>query len=151
MPGRRVISATLAETVGGEAKYSDGYYDTVFMSSRGGSVYDRTFMEGFIRPGVGLNNWTSHTNYLAQGIAQSSDEVMSMYVQRNYGQTTHKLQRLPLRTDGFASLNAGYDGGEFVTKPFFFEGSLLTINNRWHFSLPLQSIVQFVIARDLRI
>ena len=51
-----------------------------------------------------------------------------MYVQRNYGQTTHKLQRLTLRTDGFASMNAGYDGGEFVTKPLKFDGSRLVIN-----------------------
>ncbi len=128
MPGRRVVSATQAEAIGGEAKYSGDCSDTVFMSSRGGSLYDRTFMEGFIRPGVGLNNWTSRTNYPTRGIVQSSDAVMSMYVQRNYGQTTHKLQRLTLRTDGFASMNAGYEGGEFVTKPFVFRGNRLTLN-----------------------
>lgn len=128
MPGRRVVSTTQAESIGGEAKYSGDCSDTVFMSSRGGSTYDRTFMEGFIRPGVGLNNWTSRTNYPTRGIVQSSEDVMSIYVQRNYGQTTHKLQRLTLRTDGFASMGADYDGGEFITKPLIFTGSRLIIN-----------------------
>lgn len=128
MPGRRVVSTAQAEAIGGEAKYSGDCSDTVFMSSRGGNRYDRTFMEGFIRPGVGLNNWTSRTNYPTRGLVQSSDSTMSLFVQRNYGQTTHHLQRLTLRTDGFASLNAGYDGGEFITKPVTFDGSRLVIN-----------------------
>ena len=128
MPGRRVVTAAQAEAIGGEAKYSGDCSDTVFMSSRGGSAYDRTFMEGFIRPGVGLNNWTSRTNYPTRGIVQSSSDVMSMYVQRNYGQTTHKLERLTLRTDGFVSVNAPYAGGEMITKPFVFAGSRLVIN-----------------------
>jgi len=33
-----------------------------------------------------------------------------------------------LRTDGFASVNAGYEGGEMVTKPFTFVGRELMIN-----------------------
>ena len=128
MPGRRVVSAAQAEEIGSQNQYSGDCSDTVFMTSRGGSVYDRTFMEGFIRPGVGPSNWTSRTNYPTRGIIQSSDEVMSMYVQRDYGQPTHKLQRLTLRTDGFASVNAGYDAGEFTTKPILFSGSHMTIN-----------------------
>ena len=128
MPGRRVVSAAQAKVIGSEGNYAGDCSDTVFMSSRGGNVYDRTFMEGFIRPGVGSNNWTSRTNYPARGIVQTSDSTMSLYVQRDYGQPTHKLQRLTLRTDGFASLNAGYDGGEFVTKPLIFEGDRLNIN-----------------------
>jgi hypothetical protein len=128
MPGRRVVSKAQAKVIGSQEKYSGDCSDTVFMSSRGGNVYDRTFMEGFIRPGVGPSNWTSRTNYPTCGIVQSSDDVMSMYVQRDYGQTTHKLQRLTLRTDGFASIQAGYSGGEFVTKPVLFKGSHLSIN-----------------------
>ncbi len=128
MPGRRVVSAEQAESIGGEAQYSGDCSDTVFMSSRGGNRYDRSFMEGFIRPGVGLNNWTSRTNYPTRGLVQSTDSTMALFVQRNYGQTTHHLQRLTLRTDGFASLNAGYDGGEFVTKPVTFDGNRLVIN-----------------------
>ena len=54
---------------------------------------------------------------------------MSFYVQRNYGQKdTAYLERMTLRLDGFASLNAPYQGGEMVTKPLRFKGSRLEIN-----------------------
>ncbi len=35
-----------------------------------------------------------------------------------------------LRTDGFASVNAPWAGGEMLTKPFFFTGKELEINYR---------------------
>ena len=33
-----------------------------------------------------------------------------------------------MRLDGFISINAGYEQGEFTTKPFMFEGDQLEIN-----------------------
>ncbi|MCC6488127.1 MAG: hypothetical protein IT364_11570, partial [Candidatus Hydrogenedentes bacterium] len=128
MPGRRVVPAEMAEKIGGEAKYSGDCSDAVLMTSRGGTVYARTFMEGFIRPGIGLGNWTSRTNYPTYGIVPTGEDQMSMYVQRNYGQTTHHLQRLKLRTDGFVSVHAPYAGGEMVTKSLVFSGTELVIN-----------------------
>ncbi len=98
------------------------------MSSRGSDRFDRTFMEGFIRPGLGLNNWSSRTNYTACGTIPTGEGEMSLFVQRNYGQPSHYLERLTLRTDGFVSLHAPYAGGESVTKPFRFQGDRLTIN-----------------------
>jgi hypothetical protein len=53
---------------------------------------------------------------------------MSLYVQRNYGQKSAYLERMTLRTDGFTSVHAPYDGGELVTKPLTFTGSRLGIN-----------------------
>ncbi len=38
------------------------------------------------------------------------------------------MERMVLRTDGFVSLNAGYRGGEVVTRPLTFKGSTLTLN-----------------------
>jgi hypothetical protein len=128
MPGRRVVSAEAAEALGGEADYSGDCSDTVLLSSRGGSTYDRTFMEGFVRPGIGLNNWTSRTNYPGHGIVPVGDEKIAFFVQRNYSQTTHRLQRITLRTDGFASLHAPYERGECVTKPVIFSGKSLELN-----------------------
>ena len=128
MPERRVISAEKMKEIGGEASYSGDCSDTVLITSRGGTVYDRTFMEGFIRPGIGAGNWTSRTNYPARGVVPTGADSMSLYVQRNYGQVTHHLQRLTLRTDGFISINAPYTGGEAVTKPFTFTGKSLVIN-----------------------
>jgi hypothetical protein len=85
-------------------------------------------MEAFIRPGLGLGNWTSRTNYPARGILQTSPDTLSLYVQRNYGQQSHHVQRLTLRTDGFVSINGPYKGGEAVTKPLVFRGKELAIN-----------------------
>jgi hypothetical protein len=47
---------------------------------------------------------------------------------RHNQQPTCHLERLVLRTDGFASLNGPFAGGEMVTKPLRFEGEELVIN-----------------------
>ena len=103
--------------------------DPVLLSSRPSSTrYDFTFKENFIRPGLGQSNWSTRTNYPALGVVQTGPAEMSLYLQRDYGQSTAHLQRLSLRLDGFASLHAPYLGGEMVTKPITFEGSRLEIN-----------------------
>jgi hypothetical protein len=128
MPGRKVIPEGMAERLGANTGYVGDCSDTVFMSTRGGNVYDRTFMESFVRPGYGMENWTSRTNYTCCGIIPTGPATMSFYIQRNYAQPTQYLQRLELRVDGFASIYADYDGGEFITKPFTFAGKALEIN-----------------------
>ena len=128
MPDRRVVTAEQSTQLGGDASYSGDCSDTVLMTSRGGAQYDRTFMEGFVRPGIGATNWTSRTNYPTYGVVPASDDELSMYVQRDYGRPSHYLQRLKLRTDGFVSVSAPYAGGEFVTKTLKFAGSRLVVN-----------------------
>ena len=128
MPNRRVVTVEQAKAFGGEARYSGDCSDGVLMTSRGGNQYDRIFMEGFIRPGIGLTNWTSRTNYPALGIVPTSSTEMSLYIQKNYGQLTHHLRRYRLRIDGFVSVNAPYEGGEMLTKPLKFAGRELVIN-----------------------
>jgi hypothetical protein len=100
----------------------------VLMTSRGGAKYDRTFLESFIRPGPGAANWVSRTNYPARGIVPTGPGDMSCYVQREYAQPGHHLQRCVLRTDGFASVHAGYNGGEMTTHPLTFSGKRLALN-----------------------
>lgn len=103
--------------------------DSVLLSSRPGSTrYDFTFKESFLRPGPGQSNWSTRTNYPGLGVVQTGPAEMSLYVQRDYGQSTAHLQRMSLRLDGFASLHAPYHGGEMVTRPVTFEGSRLEIN-----------------------
>ncbi len=128
MPGRRVISAERMAEMGGDAGYSGDCSDAVLITSRGGTKYDRTFMESFIRPGLGYENWTSRTNYPVYGIVPTDDGEMSLYVNRNYGQDTAYVQRLTLRTDGFVSVNAPYAGGEMLTNPITFAGKQLVVN-----------------------
>ncbi|MCB1103769.1 MAG: hypothetical protein H7A44_07985 [Opitutaceae bacterium] len=102
--------------------------DTVFMTSRGGSRYDRTFMEAFVRPGLDKGNWVSRNGVPATGFVQTSPTEMSLYVGQNYVQPTAHLGRYTLRLDGIGSIHADYTGGEMVTKPLTFTGSKLTLN-----------------------
>jgi hypothetical protein len=101
----------------------------VLMTSRAGSEsYQRTFMEGWIRPGLHFRNWTSRTNYPACGVVQTGPSEMSVYVTRHYAQHDARLQRYALRLDGFASLHADAPGGEMISKPLRFTGKELHAN-----------------------
>ena len=102
--------------------------DGVFLSSRGGNHADRTFMEAFVRPDIGLENWSTRTNYPAMGVVQTGEDELSFYVNCHYCQPTCHIKRYTIRVDGFASVNAPYARGEMVTKPLRFEGSRLMIN-----------------------
>lgn len=128
MPGRRVASVEDAAKFGVEAGYSGDCSDVVLITSRGGNKYDRTFMEGFLRPGIGFEDWTSRTNYSAWGIIPTGEEEISFYIQKGYGQPTQHLARYTLRPDGFAAVSAPYAGGEMITKPLTFTGVGLFIN-----------------------
>jgi len=130
MSGRRVLTTqqcndlNIGSAGGGCGDISGG----VLLSTRGGDTYNRQFMESFVRPGIGYENWVSRSNYPACGVVQTSPDEMSIYVQREYGLLTGYLQRMTLRIDGFASVNAPYTGGEMITKPLRFFGNKLEIN-----------------------
>ncbi|HJN07093.1 MAG TPA: hypothetical protein QF564_00255 [Pirellulaceae bacterium] len=129
--GRRVLTDEQAKSIdahaggGGVNDIADG----VLLTSRAGSTaYDFTFRESFVRPGIGYRSWTSRNNYPACGVVPTGPHEMSLYVQRHYGQKSAWLERMTLRTDGFVSVNAPYDGGEMVTKPLTFSGKHLSLN-----------------------
>ncbi len=128
MPGRVAITEEQAKKIGVDPRYFHDLSDAIFMSTRGGDAYDRTFMEAFVAPGVGAENWTSRTNYPARNIVQTGPDEMSLYVNQNYGQPTAHLRRYSLRLDGIAAVHADYDGGEMITKPLIFSGSRLSLN-----------------------
>jgi hypothetical protein len=128
LPGRQVLTAAEAAAVQVDPGYFKDCSDAVLLSSRGGTRYQRTFMDAFLRPGLGIANWVSRSNYPALNLAQTGPEEISFFVVRNYGQPSIHLRRFTLRLDGFASLHAGYAGGEMVTKPFTFTGAELEVN-----------------------
>ena len=128
MPNRQVVSDEQAKKLNVNPKFYKDCSDAIFMSSRGGNQYDRTFMESFIRPGIGLENWVSRSNYPSLNVVQTGPAEMSIYVNENYAQPTANMKRYSLRLDGFTSLNAPYNGGEVLTKPFTFTGQELEIN-----------------------
>ena len=102
--------------------------DIVFMASRNGRRFDRSFMEGFIRPGTDFNNWHDRGVYIERGILFTSPEEMSIYGMENSHLPSVRFRRYSLRTDGFVAVNAGYGGGEFTTPPLCFSGDTLELN-----------------------
>ncbi len=126
--GRQVLTESQAKEINVNPDYFRDTSDSVFMTSRGGHTYDRTFLEGYIKPGIGARNWVSRTNYPALNIVQTGPEEMSLYVNHDYAQPTSHLRRYSLRLDGFASVRAGAGGGELITRPLVFSGRELQIN-----------------------
>ncbi|MBI2925837.1 MAG: hypothetical protein HYY24_09060 [Verrucomicrobia bacterium] len=128
VPGRQVLSEAQARALGVAKDYFGDCADAGFMTSRGGHRFDRTFMEGWIRPGTDLGNWASRAGMTALGIVPTGPAELSVYKQAHYAQPSAHLVRYTLRTDGFASVHAPYAGGEMVTKPLRFAGKELMIN-----------------------
>ncbi len=127
-PGRRVLTDAEAAAINVNPKYFNDTSDAIFQTTRGGDTYDRTFLGGFIKPGLGPQNWVSRTTYPALGVVQTGPAEMSCYTNQDYAQPTSHLRRYSMRLDGFASVRAPYEGGEFVTKPLTFKGARLMMN-----------------------
>ena len=70
----------------------------------------------------------SRTNYAGNGIVPTGPGEISFYSHREYAQPTCHVARCALRTDGFASVNAPFRGGELVTHPLTFAGRELVLN-----------------------
>jgi hypothetical protein len=113
------------------AWWDDGGNDVEFITSRDGLVWDRTFMEAFIRPGTDRLNWTSRAVYPVKGVVQTGTNELSVYwLERlDHGDLAPRIRRGTLRLDGFASVRAEAAGGEMITKPITFTGSRLVLNH----------------------
>jgi hypothetical protein len=94
--------------------------DILFMTARGPGPYDRTFREAFLRPGPDPARWGNRANYAALNVVPTGPGEMSIY--------TTPFRRFTLRPDGFASVQAGADPGEMVTRPLRFRGGPLLLN-----------------------
>ncbi|HID77061.1 MAG TPA: hypothetical protein EYP56_13830 [Planctomycetaceae bacterium] len=109
-------------------KFGKGVNDIVFLSSRDGIHFDRTFVEAFVRPGLDQGNWHERSLYMERGILQTSPNELSMYAMENWRLPSVRIRRLTLRPDGFVSVQAPYAGGELLTRPLKFSGKELRIN-----------------------
>ena len=135
MQGRSALTEAQAKTIGLHSAqghyYHDDCSDGVLLTTRPNTKnYNRTFMETFIRPGRGLGNWVSRTNYPVTGILPSGANDMVLFVNRHYMQDAWHVERLTLRLDGFTSVTAPWTGGELLTNPLTFTGKHLEINYR---------------------
>jgi len=128
VPGRRVLSEEQEKALGVSKGYAADTAEAVLMTSRGGTRYQRTFLEGFIRPGLDAGNWASRAGLTALGMIQTGPGAMSLYKQAHYAQPSCHLVRHTLRLDGLASVHAPFRGGEMITHPLVFRGTRLRLN-----------------------
>ncbi|NQY92320.1 MAG: VCBS repeat-containing protein, partial [Deltaproteobacteria bacterium] len=105
-----------------------GVSDTVFVSSRDGLHWDRRFLDGFIRPGLDPLKWTDRSNHTSMGLVPTGPNEMSVYTLEYFRLPVPRVRRYVMRTDGIASINASYTGGQLTTKPLVFSGNRLLIN-----------------------
>ena len=81
MEGRQSLTDQQAREAAREAGIPEERWkdcsETVLMTTRGGTRYDTTFREGFIRPGPGALHWKTRTNYALQGVVPTGEEEMS--------------------------------------------------------------------------
>jgi len=109
-------------------EFGKGVNDIAFLSSRDGIHFDRTFLEAFIRPGLDQGNWHERSLYMERGILQTSPTELSLFCMQNWRLPTVQIRRYTIRPDGFVSVQAGYRGGELLTKPLRFSGRRLFLN-----------------------
>lgn len=127
-PHKAALAADAAKTLVQNPGYRIASSDSIFMTTRGGHHYDRTFMEAFIRPGPSQEDWVARDNTPALGVVPGNNREMFIYRMSHYAQPSSHMARYTLRLDGFVSVNAPYKGGELLTKPFTFAGTNLTLN-----------------------
>ncbi|HRE82956.1 MAG TPA: hypothetical protein PLN52_18060, partial [Opitutaceae bacterium] len=128
VPDRQLLSSEEARTLGvftdREKRISDG----VFMTSRGGNRYDRTFMEAYFRPGPDRRMWVARNSMVAVGGVPLGDGRMGIYRHHHYASPTNHLVLYTEREDGLASLQAGAQEGQVVTKEVIVSGQQLWLN-----------------------
>lgn len=106
---------------GKPVKGNVGSTDILFMSTRAGQhSYERLFREAFMRPGLEPESWDNRANYVGLNVVPTGPQEMSIFHGNGH--------RYVLRTDGFVSVNAPFEGGELVTKPLVFQGRELVLN-----------------------
>jgi len=102
--------------------------DVVFMTSRGGTAYDRHFPEAYIKPGLDPKDWVGRNNMVSQGLVQIDANTLGFYRCHHYAIDSCHMRLHTLRTDGFARLRAGRQKGKVLTKTFIGAGDQLCLN-----------------------
>jgi hypothetical protein len=65
---------------------------------------------------------------MGSGIVQTASDELSMYYFENFRTDSCRIRRCTIRPDGFVSVSAGFEGGEFTTVPLLFQGNTLELN-----------------------
>ncbi|MEO8495571.1 MAG: hypothetical protein ABI614_10915 [Planctomycetota bacterium] len=116
-------------------RYGTAVTDSVFITSRDGKNF-RQSNDVFLSPGLRTrHNWSYGDNYIARSVVETastkddSPRELSLYATESYfTERNSRLRRYSLRLDGFASIHAKLQPGEFTTKPITFSGQELSLN-----------------------
>jgi hypothetical protein len=125
---RRVLDDATLKKYDIEKSMWMGISDAVFMSSRGGTHFQRKFLESFVRPGIDPSSWAARSNMPAYGVIQTGANEMSFFIVRGYSSNVTRIERMAMRLDGFASLHAGHRLGHMTTRPVMIDGRRLSLN-----------------------
>lgn len=116
-------------------RYGSAVTDALMMTSRDGLTFKR-WGEAIIRPGQSrTNSWVYGDNLISWGmlptksdLPESPDELSIYAIEGYWTGSSQNFRRYSFRVDGFVSIQAPLDGGEFTTNPIVFNGSELEIN-----------------------
>ncbi len=126
---RPALTPEAGKATGASESQLDCCSDACFMTARPGNAwYDRTFLEALVKPPIGDKHWTGRCNYPTDGVLQTGETELSIYIDECYAQKESRVRRYSLRLDGFASVRAPLLGGELLTKPLTFTGDALELN-----------------------
>ena len=116
-------------------RYGTAVTDSVYITSRDGRNF-RQSNDVFLQPGLRTrDNWSYGDNYIAWHVVETEStkddaaRELSLYATESYftGRSS-RLRRYSLRIDGFASVHAKLQQGEFTTNPITFSGKELSLN-----------------------
>jgi hypothetical protein len=116
-------------------RYGTAVTDSIYITSRDGRNF-RQSNDVFLAPGLRTkHNWSYGDNYIAWHVVETEStkddtpRELSLYATESYftGRQS-RLRRYSLRIDGFASIHAKLQKGEFTTKPITFSGKELSLN-----------------------
>ena len=119
----------------GHLRYGTALTEGLLMGSRDGVHFER-WNEAFLRPGPERpGTWLYGHQYIAWHAVETASPLpdapneLSLYASEgSWHGDSNSMRRYTLRLDGFVSVNAGWKGGEVITKPLTFDGSQLTLN-----------------------
>mgnify|MGYP000672151490 CR=1 FL=1 len=115
---------------------NDGPMEIHLATSRDGIHWFRPSREPFIPLGRTCD-WDGGIVYSSVGLVVRGDEVWLYYTAYDFTHGRYDFRRdrfkgvitrAVLRLDGFVSVDAGHEGGEFVTPPLVFGGRRLVLN-----------------------
>jgi hypothetical protein len=116
-------------------RYGTALTEGLLMASRNGVHFER-WNEAFLRPGPQRpDTWLYGHIYIAWHAVETKSSLpgapneLSLYASEgSWIGDSNAMRRYTLRLDGFVSINAGWKGGELITKPLKFKGDRLELN-----------------------